>query len=358
MRKVISVSGISEASIELSLAGIGPLTILKELLNLGYDVTSRLDGDFLVSFNHEPDSYRKFLANGGKASNAILIRTEPYSVLPSQYSDKVRRSYLRIFTPGSVSDFETGENFIGWPYSFHENASKPEAHDKSANLVITKNIKDGVFMRSNWMLRPNLLTMVSSNKVSPTFHNNYSLRRQFASELAPNVLITYGGLWNDNILEKLDHRFWVLQTAIRNHKMPNLRSLYGGLFRKFPTAKGMIKSKHGVLLQSKFSLVIENSNSYVSEKLFDSLIAGSIPIYFGPELSSVGLPSGIAIESGKKTFDLERTMKAISEEEIDLHLSKIEDFLLSDLFLESWSATSVWANVSKAIDVCFRKIPK
>ena len=61
MRKVISVSGISEASIELSLAGIGPLTILKELLNLGYDVTSRLDGDFLVSFNHEPDSYRKFM---------------------------------------------------------------------------------------------------------------------------------------------------------------------------------------------------------------------------------------------------------------------------------------------------------
>ena len=49
---------------------------------------------------------------------------------------------------------------------------------------------------------------------------------------------------------------------------------------------GRIKNKIKFLSSYKFSISMENSNGdgYVSEKIIDSLIAGTIPIYYGDYL--------------------------------------------------------------------------
>ena len=44
------------------------------------------------------------------------------------------------------------------------------------------------------------------------------------------------------------------------------------------------------------SIVIENHNSYISEKIFDSLNSGCITLYIGPNLMEYGLSSKIAIQ--------------------------------------------------------------
>jgi hypothetical protein len=49
-------------------------------------------------------------------------------------------------------------------------------------------------------------------------------------------------------------------------------------------------SKHRLLASSKISLVVENylgDSGYISEKIYDSLAAGAIPLYFGPNRASI-----------------------------------------------------------------------
>jgi hypothetical protein len=48
--------------------------------------------------------------------------------------------------------------------------------------------------------------------------------------------------------------------------------------------------------QYRFSLIIENSLDYVSEKLFDAIQFGTVPIYVGPQLSEFGIPNEVAIQ--------------------------------------------------------------
>jgi hypothetical protein len=64
------------------------------------------------------------------------------------------------------------------------------------------------------------------------------------------------------------------------------------LFGKFsklsaaiPSYRGQCISKWKIISQYKFSLVIENSpdDYYISEKIFDALICGCMPIYFGSD---------------------------------------------------------------------------
>ena len=50
------------------------------------------------------------------------------------------------------------------------------------------------------------------------------------------------------------------------------QTLYGNLFTKYKPIIGVIPNKHSIIQKYKFSLVIENSSDYCSEKLFDAII--------------------------------------------------------------------------------------
>ena len=55
-------------------------------------------------------------------------------------------------------------------------------------------------------------------------------------------------------------------------------------YQPFPSFKGPITNKDSVLLNTKFSYCYENVKdlpNYITEKIFDSLMAGCVPIYWG-----------------------------------------------------------------------------
>jgi hypothetical protein len=55
--------------------------------------------------------------------------------------------------------------------------------------------------------------------------------------------------------------------------------------RPFPSYRGAVHTKDEVLLQARFAIAFENSRGspgYVSEKIFDCLRCGCIPVYIGP----------------------------------------------------------------------------
>lgn len=64
---------------------------------------------------------------------------------------------------------------------------------------------------------------------------------------------------------------------------------------------GLVDDTFRFLSSFEFCLVIENENTYVSEKLLNAVISGCIPIYVGPKLADFGFPANIAIEVGGET---------------------------------------------------------
>jgi hypothetical protein len=49
---------------------------------------------------------------------------------------------------------------------------------------------------------------------------------------------------------------------------------------------------------------MENEASYVSEKLFDALVYGCIPIYVGPNLEEFGIPQNVAFKIESNSTDV------------------------------------------------------
>jgi hypothetical protein len=60
--------------------------------------------------------------------------------------------------------------------------------------------------------------------------------------------------------------------------------LYGGYWHGYPAWKGTPEAKWVVLKNYKFSICYENMSNqmgYITEKIFDSFIAGCVPVYLG-----------------------------------------------------------------------------
>ena len=352
MIKTISIVGSAKVNPE----DLGTYPALRRYLELeGFRTTSEKESDFLVAVNHSQESYKRFTQGGGQSNHAVLVRLEPDSVFPQQYRSKTMDKYGLILTPGSTLDQKGSKSFVGWPYQYNLNPTRPNASDPSLLSILNDKSWEELFRLRHWLLRPRKMTMIAANKVSPLRNANYSIRRNLASQLSPKILDVYGPLWTDNITAKIHHRLAVAGISLRQGSLPNLLSIYGSLFRKYPSARGTIRDKHAILRETKFSLVIENSNSYVSEKLIDAMINGSIPIYVGPGLEKVGLPKEIAIHSSgdpKEVLQIIETLDSIGAAE---KLIAMREFLISPCFFDLWTEHSVYKKLSHQIAEYFRR---
>jgi hypothetical protein len=204
-------------------------------------------------------------------------------------------------------------------------------------------------------MRSKFIIMINANKVSSSKSENYGLRRVFAHQISKEFLSVYGELWVSSIPQKIMHRLFVLLFAMKSGHWPRLTHVYGNLHWKFKTAKGPIEDKQVILQSSKFSIVIENDNSYISEKIFDSLINGCIPIYSGLKEGSRIIPSGIYIDLPKSPSELVTLLEKISESDIRGILREMQTYLESEAFAKSWDKTRVFGQLASSIEQHFRK---
>jgi hypothetical protein len=323
-----------------------PLTAFFVRSGLNFqDDTSK--AKFLVSFNHDPIEYRDFRHGGGRLENAVLIRLEPAAVFPSQFLPKIENLYGKIFTPGSV--FIDQESSRHWPYYFNLNPLTPNKVHSDLKSIVKSISEEGTFDFNLWKSRSLILSLVASNKVSPIRENNYRLRRRLARTLPSSVLTIYGGLWKGSFLERVKHRVGVLRFAIKSGITPNLVEIYGGLLRNFDTAMGEVSNKHTIIRESKFSLVIENDNSYVSEKLIDALIGGSIPIYIGGDFSLTGIPKGAVVTGLTNAAEILGFIENVSDSDASDFLFCAQHWLQSPAFYLEWFGDSVYEAIAKQI---------
>jgi hypothetical protein len=313
------------AKVVMPKQGIGKASKLISILQtIGFEVTIDAKADYLLAIDHNKLAYERFISQGGSPERAFLLRLEPPSVFPAQYRKSIEQKYGTIFTPGST--LQNFTEFIGWPYQIHSDPNSPSSTKNEIENFVAGSELD----YTHWVNREILLTMIAANKVAPVLGQKYAIRRKFAKNLNSLDFHLYGPLWSESLMLKLRHRLAVAYFAVRQGTLPNLASIYGNLL-------------------SKFSLVIENSDSYVSEKLFDSIIHGCIPVYFGPNLNIVGIPGGLAINYNGAYEDLIKYLSYISDYEIQLKLKLITEFLDSDGFKKTWIESNVYNNIANVI---------
>ena len=337
----VMVGGTSKVFSELTPISVSNPDFDESFRKDKYELTPKLSGDFLIAFNHDPKLYRRFLDSGGKPSRAVLIRLEPNSVFPAQYKHRITRKYGLVISPGSALPESKHSVRVGWPYKYHLNPANPVDTDPSLVDILESKSYQDLFKKGNWDKRGHLLTMVAANKVSSISGANYLLRRNLSQSLPVDTFAVYGPLWKGPLYPKIHHRLAVLVATLKQGTFPNLVEIYGNLFRSYETARGPVENKHTLLQDSKFSLVIENSNSIVTEKIFDAILNGSIPIYVGPDLNSFGLPNEIAVSVSGKTQEILEITQNMNSANIERYLDTMFSFIKSSNFVDNWSAQSV-----------------
>ena len=329
--------------------------LLKLLRKQGFRLTHDPTASFFLCIDHNPKAYSRFITSGGSPLRAVLLRLEPDVIFPSQYTHSVTSLYSLVLSPGWLPSIKNGFGFtLGWGYRLDENPLLPSLNStKVTDAVAELPIEPSEILR-DWHGREIDFSMIASNKVSPCSSSNYGLRRRIAREMSPKSLSLFGNYWEAFSLDKLRHRIGVAKFSLQNGYFPNVGSTYGALFKTYKTFKGPIDSKFHVLKRSKFNLVIENSNSCVTEKLFDSLIGGAIPIYHGPKLSEVGIDDELALELPKRIHPLENLTLTITDDEVVRLRQAGKRFLAGSNFEDNWSESGVYSKMLVQILKVFR----
>jgi hypothetical protein len=166
--------------------------------------------------------------------------------------------------------------------------------------------------------RSEFLVMINTRLYGTHRHSLYGERERIATWMARHADIAlYGAGWQTA-------KFYHPLSAMRT---PALRRV----------AKGRVESKFEVLARARFVLCFENSRiaGYRTEKLFNALAAGAIPIYAGdPTMSSVVPPDAfIHYERFRGPKELWEYLVELSDEEVAAMRASGQGFLASEAFL-------------------------
>jgi hypothetical protein len=242
------------------------------------------------------DLYRECLA-AGMDKQIVLFLLEPPSVSPANWEPELHKLFSLIFT--WHDNYVDGRKFI----KIHV----PQPHQFPCVSNIT-------------FLDKKLLVNISMNKFSRHPRELYPARRaaiRYFEQNQPENFDLYGVGWNRpvNILEKL---------------LPITRQIY-------TSYRGTVKNKWDVLTQYRFSLCYENMRDepgYVTEKIFDSMRAGCVPVYWGaPNITDyVDIDAFIDRRNFKTNEELAKYLSGINEQEYQQYQNAIQRYLASERF--------------------------
>jgi hypothetical protein len=103
-------------------------------------------------------------------------------------------------------------------------------------------------------------------------------------------------------------------------------------YRPFPSWKGEVADKSAVLLRAKFSYCYENVyglTGYVTEKIFDSMVNGCVPVYWGADDIEQRVPAECFVDrrNFRDTAQVHAYLRGMSSAEYARMQRAIKDFL-------------------------------
>lgn len=292
-----------------------------QLEKLGLEITSSLkDADVVVFFEFYKKDFLCYKKSEARTKPSLLITMEPKVVIPWQNVNLRNKSFDASIALGRPpkDDLQT----LNWPQPWR---LEIDTRDKT---IADKAV------------------MVSSNKLSLVKGELYSLRRECAFKL--DNLDVYGRAW--------DIDMWSRAKILLSEA---LRSLVGGYLPKFKSTKYWFnrlepwisapEDKDSVLRNYKACVVIENSQEYLTEKIFDSFFAGSIPIYVGPNLDLFGIPAHLAVQVDPGVNCIQQGIKLALEMNYEKWQSDVKSWIESPQTISSWSQDSIYQRITLEI---------
>jgi hypothetical protein len=271
------------------------------------------DCDYFISFDS--------INIGVKRKNIkyILIRNEPKIILPECYKKKNLKRFDKIIDIGKPDNIAT----------FSINSVQ--------NLEIFIN---------NQSRFSNKAVMINSNLFSLRSGELYSLRRKVLYKT--DIIDLYGFGWDKNLSSK----FKVLLVELRNLLTYTSAIKLKGQFDYFKkyNSNGPVKDKYKILTNYRFALIIENSMTYVSEKIFDALVTGCIPIYVGIDLEQFMLPDFLYIKAEPNIESIKDAFKFAQTINYEEWQAKCKNWLESKEVNETWSIKFFLLDLKKAIE--------
>jgi hypothetical protein len=256
------------------------------IYSFGHEVVSVNDNfDVVIFMNHHQRLLNKINACQRNVRKILVIWESPVTK-PKMFDLENLRHYDLIFSPSKAWQFGDKTRTFSWPQGF--------CADEFSNTTDFKK-------------RDSLPVVFQNNKFSLAEGELYSLRRNIIKTFG-DKLVVFGGGWN-NPLTTIKS----LLGAIKTHGLWDLlRSPYkiANAFIKVQNYQGLTHDKAVMLKKFKYTIVIENSQEYISEKLFEALVAGCCVLYVGPRLEDYGIPN-VAIQCPPNTI-------AIKEKYIEL----------------------------------------
>jgi len=118
------------------------------------------------------------------------------------------------------------------------------------------------------------------------------------------------------------------------------------LYQPNPSYKGTVKSKEDILSKYKYSLCFENciKTGYITEKIFDSMFSGCIPIYLGcPNIENeIGKDTFIDVRDFSSYKELYKYLIKMPKKEYLFKINKIISFY--DEYIKTTFYDAAWAD--------------
>lgn len=198
-----------------------------------------------------------------------LIRYEPSVVLPQTHNRLFASLFSEIISVGRPANSPGTQITTNWPQLWGEMAER-DANGRSERVVV-----------------------INGDKLSFIKGELYSLRRRCLTEIA--ALDLFGRGWKMSKWAKVKTLVGEVFICVSAGRFPSSTAVTGW-FQVPPHYLGSTTEKRLTLSQYKYSLVIENSLEFLTEKLFDCFFAGTIPIYVGPNVEDFNIPSNLVIQ--------------------------------------------------------------
>jgi hypothetical protein len=114
-------------------------------------------------------------------------------------------------------------------------------------------------------------------------------------------------------------------------------------FRTFRTAflkplnyLGSVEDKIQAMEEYQVALVIENSQEYITEKLFDAFFAGCIPVYVGPDLEKFDIPRHLYVRADPNPRSVTNALSEAFALDRGPWLESLDEFLARPEVRRKW----------------------
>lgn len=223
--------------------------------------------------------------------------------------------------------------------------------------------------RGNIGLKPSnqssSLCVVNTNKFSSHPLSNYTFRQKaIAAATEAGFAVSVAGTgWSiglrgyvvQQIKSTLDSIIRVSPLDIKQFRKPLSRHITTKI-----SIHGFVSDHISFMKDHDFALVIENDSSRITEKIFDAVHASCIPIYSGPDMTDMEIPTNlyVRIDPNRDLVEQFMSFSKLSKEQRDDIRQQGQIWITKESTFQRWSEVASMENLWDRIEKTLNLDPK